>query len=94
MFVIGPEIECKFFPGYGNGKHVEIGKLGDKLTCVKKVKKLQKTANAATFRRSDHTCYAVFNATSRNGPGNEYETCIFGGNIVYYFKTRPHVVFK
>ena len=84
MFVIDPGKECKFFPGFGNGKNVNIGRVGDQQTCVNKVKKMHPTANAATFGRKTFTninCFAVFNAKSRNRPNNEYETCIFGGNL-------------
>ena len=93
MCLIGNEKECQFFTGIGNGKLVGIGMVRDRQTCFRKVKKMHKTANAATFKRIDHTCMAVFNATSRKAPGNEYETCIFGGNINYFFRTKTKFVF-
>ena len=87
LLVIGPGKQCKFEIGYGNGKHVRIGKHSTRKNCVYAVKHQHPTANAATFRRNDLECFAVFNATSMNAIGNEYETCIFGGNINYLFTT-------
>ena len=77
LLVIGPGKQCKFEIGYGNGKHVRIGKHSTRKNCVYAVKHQHPTANAATFRRNDLECFAVFNATSMNAIGNEYETCIF-----------------
>ena len=68
MFVIDPGGKSKFFPGFGNGPTIKIGKFGDHHTCLNKVKALHPTANAASFGKKDFSCFAVFNATSRNVP--------------------------
>ena len=65
----------------GNGESVNIGKVADEEMCYKKVKNTHSEANAATFKREDNSCLAVFNATRYNVVSNDYKTCVFGGKF-------------